>query len=163
MGVNVFKAFSFVPHILLIVLLIVSVAIEEPKNVSRQEKSQYYLKQYVSIIITTVMYMYAVGHIIMADRVAKSIGWTTGSPFQKEVAFANLSIAVGATYVTHNDLSIDAHKSIVLTFIAWLAGTLLVHIVDMFQHNNYNFNNLVGAPLFSVMAIVLGGYLIIAN
>ena len=113
MGVNVFKAFSFVPHILLIVLLIVSVAIEEPKNVSRQEKSQYYLKQYVSIIITTVMYMYAVGHIIMADRVAKSIGWTTGSPFQKEVAFANLSIAVGATYVTHNDLSIDWNQSIV--------------------------------------------------
>lgn len=163
MGFNVFKTLSFLPHMLLIVLVIVSVAIEEPKHVSRQEKSQYYIKQYVSIIITTVMYMYAFGHIFMADSIAEKNGWKEGSPFQKEVAFANLSIAAGATYITYYDLSIDAHKSIVLTFISWLGGTLLVHIIDMFQQSNYNFNNLIGAPLFSVMAMLLGGYLFISS
>jgi hypothetical protein len=32
------------------------------------------------------------GHFFKADEVAKGIGWPTGSPFQREIAFANLSM-----------------------------------------------------------------------
>jgi hypothetical protein len=31
------------------------------------------------------------GHFFFADQVAESIGWAIGSPFQREVAFANLA------------------------------------------------------------------------
>jgi hypothetical protein len=34
------------------------------------------------------------GHFFLADQVAKGIGWATGSPFQTEMAFANLSYGV---------------------------------------------------------------------
>ena len=34
------------------------------------------------------------GHAFLADRVATSIGWPTGSPFQFEVAIANLAFGV---------------------------------------------------------------------
>ncbi|MBE2899220.1 hypothetical protein DNK57_00005 [Methanothermobacter thermautotrophicus] len=34
------------------------------------------------------------GHAFMLDIIATYIGWPTGSPFQLEVAFANLSFGV---------------------------------------------------------------------
>jgi hypothetical protein len=34
------------------------------------------------------------GHFFRADEVARRIGWQPGSPFQREVAFANLAIGV---------------------------------------------------------------------
>lgn len=34
------------------------------------------------------------GHTFMADQIAKGIGWPTGSPFQFEVAVANLAFGV---------------------------------------------------------------------
>ena len=33
-----------------------------------------------------------VAHFFLADLVAQSIGWPPGSPFQREVAFANLTL-----------------------------------------------------------------------
>lgn len=35
-----------------------------------------------------------VGHTFKADEVARGIGWPTGSPFQTEIAVANLSYAI---------------------------------------------------------------------
>ena len=32
------------------------------------------------------------GHFFKADEVARGIGWPTGSPFQREIAFANLAL-----------------------------------------------------------------------
>ena len=32
------------------------------------------------------------GHFFKADEVARGIGWPTGSPFQREIAFANLAM-----------------------------------------------------------------------
>jgi len=37
-----------------------------------------------------------VGHYFMSDQVARSIGWTTGSPFQHELAFYHLGMGVVA-------------------------------------------------------------------
>lgn len=33
-----------------------------------------------------------IAHFFLSDMVAQSIGWTTGSPFQLEIAFANLTM-----------------------------------------------------------------------
>ena len=33
-----------------------------------------------------------IGHFFKADEVARGIGWPTGSPFQREIAFANLAM-----------------------------------------------------------------------
>jgi Family of unknown function (DUF6790) len=37
------------------------------------------------------------GHIFFSDEVASQIGWPSGSPFQSEVAIANLAFAVLGT------------------------------------------------------------------
>lgn len=34
------------------------------------------------------------GHFFVPDQVARGIGWPTGSPFQREIAFTNLGIGV---------------------------------------------------------------------
>jgi Family of unknown function (DUF6790) len=47
------------------------------------------------VIVVGFGSLYAfVGHAFVADDVARSIGWPTGSPFQFEVALHNLAIGV---------------------------------------------------------------------
>lgn len=43
-------------------------------------------------------------HFFISDRVAESIGWASGSPFQLEIAFTNLAFGVlGAVAVGRRD------------------------------------------------------------
>jgi hypothetical protein len=45
------------------------------------------------------------GHLLMPDTVAESIGWTTGSPFQREVGMWDVALgAVGVLWCPGNNL-----------------------------------------------------------
>lgn len=79
------------------------------------------------------------GHAFDAAKIARSIGWQPGSPFQFEVAIANLSLGVLGL------MCIRVRGSF------WLAtgiGTSVMflgcnyqHLYDAFAHNNYAPNN----------------------
>lgn len=74
------------------------------------------------------------GHFFNSDAVAKGIGWPTGNPFQKEIAFTNLSMGILGI------LSIWIHGDFWLaTIIArsvfvWGAG--YVHVQDLKEKGN---------------------------
>jgi hypothetical protein len=155
MGLTIFNALSFVPHILFIVVFIVALFQIETKDMSRKEKNQEYLKKYVNWIVGIAPFIYGTGHLLFPSKVAKSIGWPENNPFQKEVAFANLSYGITAQYIMSSDMSIDAYKSLAVSYLAWLGGCLLVHIYDLIEKNNFSFNNIVAAPLFSVLNIII--------
>jgi hypothetical protein len=77
-------------------------------------------------------------HFFFSDMVAISIGWPLGSPFQKEVAGANLAIGLlGFLGFWRRDfwLPYVISKS---TFL-WIAG--LAHMVDLLQHQNLAIGN----------------------
>ena len=72
-------------------------------------------------------------HFFFSDMVATSIGWPLGSPFQKEVAGANLAVGLlGFLGFWRRDfwLPYVISKSAFL----WIAG--ITHVVDLLQHQN---------------------------
>lgn len=73
-------------------------------------------------------------HTVEADRLAESIGWPAGNPFQTEVGFANLGIGLVAF------LSFWRRDFILPAIIAggvMAVGAGIVHIIDIVQHGNF--------------------------
>ena len=77
-------------------------------------------------------------HLFFADQVAESIGWAAGSPFQTEVAFANLAVGVlGAATFWRRDFWLPF--LIVSSIVGWGAG--FTHVLDIVRTGNHAPNN----------------------
>ncbi|HSO97031.1 MAG TPA: DUF6790 family protein [Acidimicrobiia bacterium] len=77
----------------------------------------------------------AIGHTVLRDQVAESIGWAKGSPFQLEVGFANLAIGiVGIMSAWYQDRFWLAVIVVVSVFLVCDAGG---HIADMVRRRNF--------------------------
>ncbi len=76
----------------------------------------------------------AFGHIFLSDLIAEGVGWPTGSPFQLEMAFANLLIGVlGLMAISRRDGFRTA--AILATTIIGLGATA-VHLWDIAAAGN---------------------------
>lgn len=75
------------------------------------------------------------GHFFRADKIAKFIGWPKGNPFQKEVAFANLSYGITGImcFWIHGTfwIAVAAASSI------FLYGAAYGHIIEIRKNKNY--------------------------
>jgi hypothetical protein len=75
-----------------------------------------------------------IGHFFRSEKAARGIGWPVGNPFQKEVAFANLSNGVlGLLSIWfHGDfwLAVIISRSV----FTWGAGA--VHLSDLRKKSN---------------------------
>lgn len=80
------------------------------------------------------------GHTIFADSVAESIGWETGSPFQIELAFYHLGLAVAAIVFIWNK-SLDLALGLVISKSLFLLGAFGVHIHELIATSNTSTNN----------------------
>ena len=75
-----------------------------------------------------------VGHVFLSDLVAESIGWPAGSPFQLEMGFANLALAIlGIVSVGRRD---GYREATVVAVTVVGVGATIVHIVDILQTGN---------------------------
>jgi hypothetical protein len=80
-----------------------------------------------------------IGHTVFADQLAESIGWAPGSPFQTEVAGANLAIGlIGALGFWRRDFWLP--YILAKTVFGFTAGT--VHIQEIINHANFAPNNI---------------------
>ena len=84
-------------------------------------------------------------HAFMADQIARSIGWAP-SPFQYEVAIANLAVATLGVLCWWFDGQFW-FATIVATTV-WLWGDAVGHVVQIVTAHNYAPNN-AGAALNS--------------
>jgi hypothetical protein len=76
-----------------------------------------------------------IGHFFLSAQVAANIGWASGSPFQSEVAFANLSIGVlGVLCYWIRD---NFWTATVIFSSIFLLGDAYGHIINMIQYSNY--------------------------
>ncbi len=72
-------------------------------------------------------------HFFYSDMVANSIGWPVGSPFQKEVAGANLALGLlGYMCFWRRDFWLPYVIS--KTAFLWVAG--ITHVIDLVEHQN---------------------------
>jgi uncharacterized membrane-anchored protein YitT (DUF2179 family) len=76
----------------------------------------------------------AYGHLFLSDLVAESIGWPGGSPFQLEMAFANLILGVlGLMAVGRRD---GFRLATVIAVSILGIGATFVHLQDIALHGN---------------------------
>lgn len=95
------------------------------------------------------------GHAFMSDAIAQKIGWPTGSPFQLEIASANLAFGViGVLCLFYRDLFWLATG---LSFSIFALGDLCVHLKEFAKGNNapYNIGMLVWVEDFIVPVLLL--------
>ena len=80
-----------------------------------------------------------VGHTLRADRVAESIGWPSGNPFQTEVAVANLAFGVlGLLCIRFKD---GFWTATILGYGIFLEGAACVHVHEIVEFGNWSINN----------------------
>jgi hypothetical protein len=79
------------------------------------------------------------GDAFFADKMATSLGWPAGNPFQSLVAVANLSVGVLGIlcYWVRGNFWVAT----VIAFSVWWLGAGTVHIRDMVVSANYAPNN----------------------
>ena len=87
-----------------------------------------------------------VGHTLLADTVAQSIGWDIGSPFQIELAFYHLGIALATFYLLWNR---NKHvlAAIIIAKSTFLFGAMGVHVYHFAANGNSSMNN-IGTGIF---------------
>lgn len=79
------------------------------------------------------------GHAFMANQIAAYIGWSAGSPFQFEVAVANLSYGIlGILCFKFRD---NFWTATVVAFTTFYWGAAYGHIMDIINHANYAAGN----------------------
>lgn len=79
------------------------------------------------------------GHAFFADKVAASIGWATGSPFQFEVAVANLGFGIlGVLCIFFKD---NFWLATGIGYSVFLFGAAFGHIREIISAGNYTVNN----------------------
>lgn len=98
-----------------------------------------------------------VGHMFLSDSVAKSIGWSIGSPFQIELAFYHLGIGIaGLLCIWYRD---SLWTGVVVVKSTFLYGAAFVHIKDILVNHNYSVSNtgpvLIGDILFPSILLAL--------
>ncbi len=110
------------------------------------------------VIVVGFGSLYAfVGHAFVADDVARSIGWPTGSPFQFEVALHNL--AVGVLGVLCFWVRGDFWSATVIAFAVFGVGAAYGHIRDIRLRHNYEPGN--AGPILYINDILLPLLLIV--
>lgn len=92
------------------------------------------------------------GHAFMPDVIATYIGWPTGSPFQLEVAFANLSF--GVMGLLSWKFRGEFWMATIIGFSVFYLGAAYGHIMDALINLNYSPGN-IGAPLYIDIVIPL--------
>ena len=87
----------------------------------------------------------ALPHIVSPDSIATFIGWSAGSPFQLELGFASLGIAILG--VLSLWLRGNFWIAPVVAQSTFLLGAAGIHIQDMREHGNFAAGN-AGPVLF---------------
>ena len=101
-----------------------------------------------------------VGHTFLANSVAQSIGWETNSPFQIELAFYHLGLALATFYLLWNR-SVHLLTGLIITKSIFLFGAMGVHLYHLVVFNNYSINNIGPGIIFAdlIFPIIVIWYL----
>lgn len=121
-------------------LLILALIITAFQKVYR--KKSFITAFLLSLIVLTVGFtgLWAfMGHYFKADMVAQGIGWPTGNPFQKEVAFTNLGIGIlGILCIWFRG---NFWLATIIMNSVFLLGASSIHIKDIVEKGNMNIYN----------------------
>lgn len=120
---SLFPLFLAVGHILL-----------DPEASTTSRRIELFLLYLLAISVGANGLGGAFGHLFLSDLIAESIGWPTGSPFQLEMGFANLTLGIlGLVAMGRRDGFRTA--TIIATTVIGLGATS-IHLLDITMHGN---------------------------
>ena len=129
--------FPYVILILTISVAIFTVLISKLKSkpLNRERIVEIFLLSFLVISVGFGSIWAFIGHFFLSAQVAANIGWASGSPFQSEVAFANLSLGVlGILCYWIRD---NFWTATVISSSIFLFGDAYGHMINMIQFSNY--------------------------
>jgi len=136
------------PWIILLALMIVVIVVHlivRHRELERERVLEIILLWTLVIGVGAGGLVGAMGHVFMADKIAASIGWPTGSPFQFEVGMANLALGVvGLFCYRYRD---TFWLAAILANAVFLVGDGAGHVRDIIVNANYAPFN-AGMPLY---------------
>ena len=140
---------DFAYVILILTILVATVAILISKITSKALNGkrivEIFLISFLVISVGIGSIWAFIGHFFLSAQVAANIGWAPGSPFQSEVAFANLSVGVlGVLCYWIRD---NFWTATVISSSIFLLGDAYGHIINMIQYSYYAPGN-VGSVLY---------------
>ncbi|MGB8310301.1 MAG: DUF6790 family protein [Halobacteriota archaeon] len=147
--VNFDIAYLYIP-ISIIVAIVYLLIDKEPRT--RHRVIGVFLLSFLVISIGISSLIGFVGHIFFADQIAANIGWAAGSPFQREVGFANL--VIGILGITCIWLRGNYWIATVIATTIFLWGAAYGHIMDIIVHGNYAPGN-AGGVLYDDILVPL--------
>ncbi len=145
-----FWIFSFLPfvggfvYMLVLVPLSAAMQIGVDGPTDKAARARVFLLYYTVILIGFGSIWSFIGHTVLAESVAKSIGWQTGSPFQTELAFYTLGSGVAGIMAVW--LRGHLITALVISKSIFLYGAAYVHVHDAIANANYSPLN-IGTPL----------------
>ncbi len=96
------------------------------------------------------------GHVFFSDKIAESIGWAKGNPFQKELGFAELGFIV--TGILCNYFKGNFWLAVIIAFSSLFLGAAIIHIKEMVVKKNfkpYNAITVIPDILIPITLIIL--------
>lgn len=127
---------SSIPILLYIPALVLGL-LDIPLDFANAELSS--LAQWMLFLALGIQSLWAAtAHALLPERVASSIGWKP-SPFQHEIAGANLGIGLGA--VAASILGLPAAWAMFFVSAGFLWSAATVHILDMVGRRNFAIDN----------------------
>ncbi len=133
--------------------------IREPRAVSHSRMAEIFLSWAFVVIIGLGGIWAFIGHTVFAERVAESIGWPSGNPFQQEVAFANLAIAILGILSVRIEGTFRI--AALIAYAIFMVGAGIGHIWQIYTIHDMAINN--AGPIlwldFCMPLILIGLYL----
>ena len=129
--------FAYIIFILTLLVAILVLLISKIRNkpLNRKKIVETFLLSFLVIGVGIGSIWAFIGHIFLSSTSCCSIGWAAGSPFELEVAFANL--AIGVLGVLCYWIRGNFWTATVIVNSIFLLGDAYVHIVNMLQFANY--------------------------
>ena len=128
--------------LLLIIIALIGAAFQisrEGNRISHAERAGILLSWAFLIIIGFGGIWGFIGHTLFADRVALSIGWPPGNPFQQEVALTNL--ALGVLGLLSFRIAGSFRVATIIAYTIFMIGAGIGHIWQIFSAGNMAVNN----------------------
>ena len=129
--------FAYIIFILTILVAVLVLLISKIRNKALNKKIivKTFLLSFLVISVGIGSIWAFIGHLFLSEQVAASIGWVAGSPFQLEVAFANL--AIGVLGILCYWIRGNFWTATVIVNSIFLLGDAYVHVINMLQFANY--------------------------
>ncbi|MHB8164227.1 MAG: DUF6790 family protein [Methanoregula sp.] len=132
----------------------------EKKTADTHRKLEIILMWQLAIGLGLSLLWGGIGHLFFADQVAESIGWPTGSPFQREVGMWDAAIGiVGLLCLKYRD---HFWLATIIGGGLFLFGAGLGHVYEFVAHGDISPNNIGGVlwvdlllPVFLVVLYLL--------